>query len=256
MRPAPPDGSFAAWVHRAFGDPRSAAYRQVSLYVLVLIYFSIASIVFESIPQLGERLQAPFLALEVVITTLFALEYAANVYASTDRWGYVLSIWGLIDLVAIVPSLLTLVDLRFLRVLRTIRLLRVLRVLRVLKLGRLTRSSQGTPASSTSGQLARDLQLYLVSLFCVVIISATSIYYAESRVDDTAFVHIPAAMWWVMTTISMSGSSVFAPVTAIGRGIGVVTMMSGVALFSWLAAIFTRALLRPDEPHQPDSALN
>jgi voltage-gated potassium channel len=238
------EGDFGAWLRRAFGDPRSAAFRQMSLYVLVLVYFSIASIVFESIPELGTHLQAPFQLLEVVITSLFALEYAANVYAATDRWGYVFSIWGLIDLVAIVPSLLTVMDLRFLRVVRTVRLLRVLRVLRVLKLGRLARAAGDV--TGAGAQLAQDLQLYLINLFCVVITSATLLYYAESGVDGTSFTHIPAAMWWVIQTITMSGSSAIGPVTATGRGIGVVTMLAGVALFAWLVAIVTRAMMRAE----------
>jgi voltage-gated potassium channel len=244
--------AFLRWVQRAFGQPSSLAYRQMSLYVLVLIYFSVASIVFESIGELRERLDTVFRVLEVAVTALFALEFAANVYVSKQRWRYVFSFWGLIDLVAIVPSLLLLLDLRMLRVVRSIRLLRVMRMMRVMrvaKLTRLVRPADGRGAASAPSAATRfiqDLQLYLVSLFCVVIIAATLIYYAEEGVDGTAFTHIPAAMWWVMLTITMTGSGLFAPVTAAGRGIGVVTMLSGLGLFAWLVAIVSRALPRGD----------
>ncbi|MBI3970202.1 MAG: ion transporter, partial [Chloroflexi bacterium] len=213
----------------------------------VLIYFSVGAIVLESVEELHEAYTSYFRAAELVVLVAFSLEYAANIYAAKDRRAYIFGVWGIIDLLAIIPSFLALADLRVLRITRSLRMLRMLRMLRVLKLVKTLRGTR--QAGETT--LGQDLQMYFVSVFSVVMISATLVYYAEGEIEGTAFPHIPAALWWSVTTITGVGYGGVFPETAGGRAIAVLTMFAGLALFAMLVSIVGRAMARSDESGLP-----
>ena len=63
----------------------------------------------------------------------FSLEYAARLYCATDRRRYATSFFGVVDLLAVLPSYLALFFPE-LHALLDVRILRLLRVFRVLKL--------------------------------------------------------------------------------------------------------------------------
>ncbi|MBI3969995.1 MAG: ion transporter, partial [Chloroflexi bacterium] len=118
---APSLPGFLGWVKRAFGTPGTPEYRIMNLAMMVLIYFSVASIMLESVAEIHNAYAPLFEAAELVIVVAFTLEYAANIYAAPNKRAYILSFWGIIDLLAIIPSYLHLLDLRVLRITRSVR---------------------------------------------------------------------------------------------------------------------------------------
>ena len=103
----------------------------VGLTIQVLIILSALSIALETLPNLPEWFRTLLWVEEAIIVALFSAEYAARIYAAPSRRRYIFSAFGIIDLMAILPSLLFLgLDLRAVRALRVLRLLSLFKLMR------------------------------------------------------------------------------------------------------------------------------
>jgi voltage-gated potassium channel len=66
----------------------------------------------------------------------------------------------------------------------------------------------------------------------MLIISSTAIYHIEHDVQPKEFGSIPATMWWAVSTLTTVGYGDIVPVTSLGRVIGGLVMISGLAMFA------------------------
>ena len=171
---------------------------------------------------------------ELVLTAIFAAEFAARFGAGRDRRAYFRSHW--IDLLALVPAT------RWLRALRTLRLLR------------LVRAFAGVyRALGHAGSLAahRGLQIVIVSWLAVMLLCTAALYIAER--DTNPHITSPFdALWWGISTMTTVGYGDVFPETAEGRVIASVLMLLGVGLFSAVTAIITSFMLSTRSPEQRD----
>ncbi len=114
----------------------------VDLFILICILASCSMVVLEHIYP-GERhpdLHELFWTLEVGFTAIFIVEYLVRWYAAEKRWRYPFTFYAVIDLLAILPTILMfsaeMIMLRMVRGVRLLRMLRLLRLLRILKFAR------------------------------------------------------------------------------------------------------------------------
>jgi voltage-gated potassium channel len=245
--------SLRAQLHSAFGDPSSRSYQRVQQVVIGLIFLSVASIILETVHPFHEEWAGVFEVLEWVYLIAFGAEYIANIYVAQNKRAYILSFWGVVDLLAIIPSLAMLVQVSGLQELRVLRVLRVLRTLKLIKLATARAREAGKQARHHRSTLWLDLQIYLIALFTVMMIAATLVYHAEEAGEKTPFTNIPAALWWAMGTVSTHGSP-FVTVTVPGRIVAGLTMLAGLALFGILTNVIGRALLTSLFGADPDEA--
>ena len=239
-------GSLRRFLHEAFLNRNSRYYRSVNTFLVGLILFSVISVTLESVSSLTQRWGVLFRWSELIVVTLFTIEYVINIYVARDKLGYVFSIWGLIDLAAILPSYFHLMDLRGIKLARTLRIvrfLRTIRMMRILKIAKNTTDQYHQSAKQRIHTLQLDLQIYLTALFTVIIICSTLVYYAERDSTGTAFTSIPAAMWWCVVTITTVGYGDMYPATFIGKLIAGVAMIMGLALFGILMNVIGKAMM-------------
>jgi voltage-gated potassium channel len=271
-RRAPPGGAGLGarldhLLREGFLHEDATLYRVVTGVIVALIFVSVVSVTLASVQPIYEAHRRLFDVSEAVIVTIFTLEYLINIYVARDRRRYVFGVWGIVDLLAILPSLLLMFDLRALqvaRVLRVLRFLRLMRILRVLKLAKVA-ARQGAQRRGGLSTLKMDVQIYLIALVCTVTILSTLAFYAEEHVPDTAFTSIPQAMWWCIATLTTTGYGDMYPVTVWGRLVGALTMLVGLALFGLLINVVGKAMLsslfgasdleRHDEAAQKAAAL-
>jgi len=106
-----------------------------------MILLNLLAVSLESVDSLNAEYGHLFFAFEMASVVIFGIEYLLRIWCMAAnessrhsspirrRFEYIFSFTGLIDLVAILPSLLPLllgaVDLRWLGVLRLVRLLRI-----------------------------------------------------------------------------------------------------------------------------------
>jgi voltage-gated potassium channel len=167
----------------------------------------------------------------------FTLEYVGRVVANKGHVRtYTLSFFGVIDLLAILPSFFGLSNLTFLKTARVLRILRLLRMVRLAKLAKMPRNKD--PDEHTKLDMAA-VQIYIAALLSVVLIFGTLIYITEGY--RTEFVSIPHGMLWAMK-VTIGGVPQYMPATIWGEFITIGARFSGLLLFGLLISIVGKAL--------------
>ena len=137
-----------------------------------------------------------------MIVVLFTIEYVLRIWTAEDKWGYVRSFYGLVDLLALLPFYVTLMWAGMID-LRAIRALRLLRVFRVFKV------AQYNTAVARLGKAmkyARDEAL--VSLFATLVllyIAAMGIHHFEYEAQPERFESAFSSLWWAVVTLTTVG---------------------------------------------------
>ena len=211
--------------------------RPFEVVVLVLIVCSLVAFSLETLPDLPPAVQAALSAFEVAITIVFTIEYALRVIAATRKRDYVLSIYGICDLLAILPFYVAAaigLDLRYLRAVR------MLRIVTLLKLVRLNKAFSDFARTI---RLAKE-QLIIVSVaFAILLfISASGIYYFENEAQPQHFQSIFHSLWWAIVTLTTLGYGDVYPITAGGRIFTGFMVLIGLGIVAVPAGIFASAL--------------
>jgi voltage-gated potassium channel len=82
-----------------------------------------------------------------------------------------------------------------------------------------------------------ELILALSVLLIVLVFASSMMYYAEHDVQPEKFSSIPAAMWWAIVTLATVGYGDVYPITTLGKVIGGVVLITGIAIFALPTAI-------------------
>jgi voltage-gated potassium channel len=75
--------------------------------------------------------------------------------------------------------------------------------------------------------LASVLALFLIVLF----LSSAAMFLIERQAQPTAFNSLPQALWWAVVTLTTTGYGDKVPITALGRMLGGIVMIFGIATF-------------------------
>ena len=211
-----------------------------------LIVVNSLAVMLETVEEYYTAYRGEFLLLERVSLTLFFIEYAFRVWVAPEgergcgawkaRTRYIFSFSGVIDFMAIAPVFVGF-DLRVLRMLRLLRLLKIESCSRAF-------GFLGNVFWQERFSLAAGMML----LVCLLIATATGIYFVEKDAQPEAFGSIPAAMWWAVITLTTVGYGDTYPVTTMGKifsaivaifGIGMVAIPTGI-LASGISEYFNR----------------
>ncbi len=101
-----------------------------SLYTVLLItciILSLAVLPLEFMPVLS-KYHDVLIAIEIITTILFTMEYALHVYAAPRRLTYMFSFYGIVDLLSVLPFFLGFLGTQYVRVFRLLRLIRLIRL--------------------------------------------------------------------------------------------------------------------------------
>jgi len=251
-------------IKKAFEDKKSRTYHIVNDILALIIIAAVIIIAIESVEEIYSKYRTFFLWSEVIVMTIFTIEYFIYIYLAPKKLKYILSPMGLIDLLAILPTFLGLIfipvpALHALRVLRVVRVLRLLRILRLLKL--LSYANKHKPnAKKYLDEIPwRNIEIYFFTMFSIMVIAGTLIFLAESGVTNTTFISIPHSLWWAIVTLTTVGYGDMVPSTLFGRIIASITMISGVMLFAILVSVIggvIHKILFGIEPEEEDKLKN
>lgn len=222
--------------------------RLVDLLISALIVITIAAVTLESMPYYAQKYGAWFYWIEWVTVIVFSVEYVARVWAApahlpptrtwreawAQRWRYILSFNGLVDLISVVPFYLYLLVPHL-----DLRALRALRLLRILKL-----SNYNTALDDLFAAMYEERRAFLgaVYLICVTMfVSGSLIYFAESDLQPEAFGSIPDAIYWAVITLTTVGYGDVSPITPLGKMIAMMTAFMGVCAVAMLTGILANA---------------
>nr|WP_010130870.1 ion transporter [Microbulbifer agarilyticus] len=215
----------------------SPAGKYFDVFLIWAILLSVALVLFASVESLWVRFGETFYALEWFFTGLFTVEYLLRIYCARDRREYVTSFYGVVDLLAILPSYLALIFTGA-TYLMVIRLLRVLRIFRVLKLVRYLRDANLLVRSLW--QARRRILVFYTSVLVLCIIFGSVMFIVEG--PRHGFTSIPKSIYWTIVTITTVGFGDITPHTPLGQAIASMTMLIGYSIIAVPTGIVTAEL--------------
>ncbi|MFP4163102.1 MAG: ion transporter [Chitinispirillaceae bacterium] len=207
--------------------------------LLIAILGSTLTVVLESVPELRNQFRPLFFYLEWGFTILFTIEYIMRLMCLRHPAGYMSSFFGVIDLLAVLPTYIGLL-IPGAQSFLILRLLRLLRVFRILKLG-----AYLSAASLLRNAILASKRKVLVFLFAVlimVLILGSMAYAIEG--ERHGFVSIPTSVYWAIVTITTVGYGDLAPQTTLGKLLASVAMLLGYAIIAVPTGIVTAEMAR------------
>lgn len=205
--------------------------------LVVAIISSILTVILDSVPSIHARHAEVFQVLEWGFTLLFSLEYLLRVLCLRQPLRYVKSFYGIVDLVAVLPTYLVLFFPNV-HVLIDVRVIRLLRIFRIFKLTPYMREFQAL--STAVAASARKIQVFLTVVLMIVIVMGSVMYVVEG--PQHGFTSIPTSIYWAITTMTTVGFGDIAPKTEIGRMISSVMMLIGWGTLAVPTGIVTTEL--------------
>ena len=208
--------------------------RLFDFFLLWIILFSVLTVCLESVPSI-RKLHGPELHfLEVFFTVTFTLEYLLRIYSHPKPLRYLLSFFGIIDLLSVIPFYLTIL-LPSSHFLVTIRILRLLRIFRILKLTSFVHHAFVLKKALLAS--AQKITVFMLTIVTLVLIIGTIIYVVEG--EEHGFTSIPTGIYWAIVTITTVGYGDLTPQTPVGQIISSIVMIMGYAIIAVPTGIVT-----------------
>ena len=237
------------WLERPERAARGPWLLEVAL--IVLISLNVGAVILETVDSVYARWQPVFDIFEIFSLSIFIIEYLARLWVAPEnpetptRLSWARSPLALVDLFAILPSLLYLLIPVDLRILRTFRMLRLLK---------LTRYS---PALAMLLAVFREeAGAFFAGFFILIlmlIFAASGAWLAEHQVQPEDFGSIPAAMWWAVATLTTVGYGDVTPITVAGKVFGAIVTIVGIGMAALPAGIIASGL--NDQLHRRRASL-
>lgn len=229
-----PLGGWRLRLYTIIFEADTRAGRRFDQWLIAIILTSIAVVVLDSVHAIGVRYDALFEVLEWCFTIAFTLEYLARLACVRHPLRYALSFFGLVDLLAILPTYLALL-VPEVHALIDVRVLRLLRVFRIFKLTAYIAEYQTLGRALSASR--RKIMVFLSAVLMVVLIMGTVMYVVEG--PGNGFTSIPTATYWAVTTMTTVGFGDIAPKTDLGRLIASMMMLMGWGILAVPTGIVT-----------------
>lgn len=208
--------------------------RRFDIWLIGAILLSIALVMGESMVAAESYTGIGLRVLEVLVTTAFTVEYALRIWTARDRLRWATSFYGVLDLLALLPSFLSLIwpGLRALMVLRAVRLLRIFRILGLFNYVREARILLLSLAASR-----HRIIVFMLAVLALVTVFGTIMYIIEPK--EAGFTSVPRSIYWAIVTLTTVGYGDIAPVTWLGQTIASGIMLLGYAIIAIPTGIVT-----------------
>ncbi len=208
------------------------------LLILVIIG-SVIVVMMESVASYRAQYPSFLRAAEWVFTILFSVEYLLRL-ACVDRPArYARSFFGVIDLLAVIPTYLSILvpGAQFLLV---VRLLRILRVFRVLKLAAYLVEVDLLVMALRDSR--RKILIFMFAVLTLTVILGSLMYLIEG--DANGFTSIPRGVYWAIVTLTTVGYGDISPKTDIGQAFASLIMILGYGIIAVPTGIVTAEMTR------------
>ena len=223
-----------ARLHEIIFEADTPAGKLFDIVLLVSIIVSVVVVMADSVRPWHDRMGNLFLTLEWIFTILFTIEYLLRIYSVRSSWKYITSFYGIIDLVAILPTYLRLL-LPGSQYFMVVRVLRVLRVFRVLKFVQYLREARQLMTALRASR--RKITVFLFTVFTMVIILGSLMYIIEG--EKNGFTSIPKSIYWAIVTLTTVGYGDIAPRTNLGQALAALIMVLGYSIIAVPTGIVT-----------------
>lgn len=196
--------------------------------LLILITLSILVVMLESITSYRMAYGELFRQLEWIFTILFTIEYLLRLYVTKNARAYATSFFGVVDLLAILPTYLSLFAIGSQQLI-IIRALRLIRIFRIFKLGHFL--NEGNTIVRALRASRTKIAVFLTFVLLMVLIIGSVMYVVEGSVNE-GFSDIPRSIYWAIVTLTTVGYGDITPITPVGQFLSAAVMILGYAIIA------------------------
>lgn len=215
------------------------AGRAFDIALIVAILLSVLVVLLDSVAGISRRFGPWLMGAEWFFTALFSVEYALRLYSSRKPLRYAFSFYGLIDLLAILPTYLSFLFPAS-RFLITVRIIRLLRIFRILKLVHFV--GEANVLATALRRSRHKITVFLLTVLTVVLVVGSLMYVIEG--PAAGFTSIPTSIYWAIVTLTTVGYGDIAPITPLGQGLAALLMIVGYGIIAVPTGIVTVELGR------------
>lgn len=227
----------AAWreeLYRIIFGHDTPGGRRFDVALIAAILVSVAAVMLDTVPSIRAEWAGELYAVEWGFTLLFTLEYALRLLCHPRPARYVRSFFGVIDLLAILPTYVS-VLLPGSQYVLVVRVLRVLRVYRVMKLVQYLGEADALMTALRESR--RKITVFLLAVTVIAIIAGSLMYMVEG--PPNGFTSIPVSVYWAIVTLTTVGYGDISPQTPLGQALAALLMMLGYAIIAVPTGIVT-----------------
>ncbi len=234
--------SRAPWrdeLHEIIFGTDTPAGKLFDVILLWVILASVLVVMLETVDAVAKPRQMFFFVVEWGFTIFFTVEYVLRIITSPKPKAYVFSFFGIIDLLAIIPTYIEL----FLtggHYLLVIRVLRLFRVFRIFKLAKFLKQSNIIVESLKASREKITVFLVFITLLTVIVGAVMFIIEGETNRE---FSSIPKSIYWAIVTLTTVGYGDISPDTPLGQFLAAVIMIMGYVVIAVPTGIVSAELV-------------
>jgi voltage-gated potassium channel len=218
-------------------DTRAGKLFDVILIAAILL--SVLAVMLDSVASVRYNYGRILYAIEWMFTLLFSIEYILRLLCVGRPIQYATSFFGIVDLLAILPTYLSLF-IPGSQYLLVIRILRVLRIFRVFKLVQYL--SEAKLLLQALRESRQKITVFLCAVLALVVIFGSLMYLIEG--SKNGFTSIPRSIYWTIVTLTTVGYGDISPKTNLGQTIASIIMILGYGIIAVPTGIVTVELTR------------
>ena len=207
------------------------------ILLIAAILISVLVLALSTVSQFHFQYSQWFYTLEWTFTVLFTIEYLLRLACVKSRHTYSRSFYGIVDLLAFLPSYLQLI-VQGASYLLIIRIIRILRIFRILKLTRYVGEADALMEAVHGSR--RKILVFIYVVFTLVVICGSIMYLVEG--EEHGFTSIPASIYWAVVTLTTVGYGDISPQTPMGQFIASLVMVMGYGIIAVPTGIFAAEL--------------
>lgn len=206
--------------------------KAINLIIAVLVLLSSSIFVAETY-NLPKSIRGNLNIIDTVILIVFGVEYLLRLYSAKNKFKYFISVYSLIDLMAILPFFLGEIDISFIRLLRWFRILKLIRFIDRKFLFRSITTEDGI-----------IFVRILFTLFAIIFVYSGLIYQVEHPVNPNVFRTFLDAFYFSIVTMTTVGFGDVTPISEVGRLLTVLMILTGIALIPWQIGDLIKRLVK------------
>jgi voltage-gated potassium channel len=231
-------------LHEIIFEADTPAGKLFDVILIGSIVLSVVVVLLDSVAEIRAQHGETLYFAEWVFTILFSVEYVIRLISVRRPLRYATSFFGIVDLLAILPTYISLL-VPGSQYLLTIRVLRLLRIFRVFKLATYFNEARTITAALKASR--HKISVFLFGVIIIVVIIGSMIYVVEGEANG--FTDIPTGIYWAIVTLTTVGYGDLAPQTGMGKMLASVVMIVGYAIIAVPTGIVTVELNKAAKEH-------
>lgn len=226
-------------LHEVIFEADTKAGKIFDVLLIASILTSVAAVMLDSIAAVQMHHGGLLYGIEWFFTLLFTAEYLLRILSVGRPAKYMISFYGIVDLLAIIPTYLSLI-LPGSQYFLVIRILRIMRIFRILKL--VAYLSEARLLAKALKASSRKIAVFLYTVLTLVVLFGSLMYVIEG--GESGFTSIPRSIYWAIVTLTTVGYGDISPQTVLGQILASLIMILGYAIIAVPTGIVTVQMTR------------